>query len=201
MVDLIQNYGFTKKTDLVSYKISVPEASNNSYEMIYQRALRNNKDLKIVNFSKRKLLKQYVKPVLELLNQTFKNIYAFNPLSDKEMDEFADRYLMILDPRFIKVIENQKKGSCCFCFGCSRYVCGDSKKQRIYLAHRIYSNSSFTKENPSHEPASGGYQGKITGIKVLIPLWVSKCSMGAQKRGIKYIDSHLILENNLKMQR
>jgi hypothetical protein len=199
MVDLIENYGFTKKTDLVSYKISVPEASNNSYEMIYQRALRNNKDLKIVNFSKRKLLKQYVKPVLELLNQTFINIYAFNPLSDKEMDEFADRYLMILDPRFIKVIENQKKEVVAFVLGVPDMCVGIQKSKGYIWPIGFIQILRSQKKTQLMNLLLGGiredYRNKgldtIMGIEML---------MEAQKRGIKYIDSHLILENNLKMR-
>ena len=39
------------------------------------------------------------------MNETFAEIYGFVPLNDKEKTDFAARYLPILDPKFIKVIE------------------------------------------------------------------------------------------------
>ena len=39
------------------------------------------------------------------MNQTFMEIYGFVPLEDNEKKEIASRYMMILDPRFIKVVE------------------------------------------------------------------------------------------------
>ena len=39
------------------------------------------------------------------MNQTFEEIYGFVPLNDKEKKDFAARYLPILDPKFIKLIE------------------------------------------------------------------------------------------------
>ena len=43
--------------------------------------------------------------VLELMNETFNEIYGFVPLNDNEKNDFAGRYLPILDPEFIKVVE------------------------------------------------------------------------------------------------
>ncbi|MCK7535122.1 MAG: hypothetical protein MZV63_31090 [Marinilabiliales bacterium] len=39
------------------------------------------------------------------MNETFSEIYGFVPLTDKEKSDFAARYLPILDPKFIKVVE------------------------------------------------------------------------------------------------
>ncbi len=43
------------------------------------------------------------------MNETFAEIYGFVPLNDKEKTDFAARYLPILDPKFIKVIEADGK--------------------------------------------------------------------------------------------
>ncbi|NCU33397.1 MAG: tetratricopeptide repeat protein, partial [Candidatus Moranbacteria bacterium] len=74
----------------------------------YERAIRNNPTLRLVPLKNKRQLKPYIRPVLTLMNETFQEIYAFAPLSQAEMDEFARRYMIILDPRFIKIIENDK---------------------------------------------------------------------------------------------
>ena len=198
MIDLVENYGFTKKVDLVSFKLNVPEAINDTYKKIYQRALNNNKDLNVLRFTKRKQLKPYVKPVLELTNHVFKNIYAFNPLSEKEMDEFANRYLMILDPKFIKVIENQKKEVVAYVLGVPD-ICEGIQKSKGYIwpvgfIQILRSQKKTQLMNLLLGGIREDYRNKgldtILGIQML---------MEAQKRNIKFMDSHLILETNLKM--
>ena len=39
------------------------------------------------------------------MNQTFMEIYGFVPLTDKEKTDFAARYMLIVDPRFVKLVE------------------------------------------------------------------------------------------------
>ena len=39
---------------------------------------------------------------------TFQDIYGFMPFTLEEMDDFANRYLLIMDPRLIKVVINEQ---------------------------------------------------------------------------------------------
>ncbi|NOX85519.1 MAG: hypothetical protein GXO86_06090 [Chlorobi bacterium] len=199
MVDFVERYGFTKKVDLFSYKLSVPDAINDTYKKIYQRALNNNNGIKLISFSKRKQLKPYVRPVLELTNHAFKDIYAFNPLTEKEMDEFAKRYLVVLDPRFVKVIENQNKEVVAYILGIPD-ICRGIQKSKGYVwpvgfIHILRSQKKTDLVNLLLGGIREDYRNKgldtILGIEML---------MESQKRGIKYIDSHLILETNVRMR-
>ena len=75
----------------------------------YLSRVDSNKEYKIIEFNSKKELKPYIIDVLELMNETFAEIYGFVPLTDKEKTEFAARYLPILDPKFIKVVETDNK--------------------------------------------------------------------------------------------
>jgi len=198
MIDFVERFGFTKKVDLLSYKIPVPKTFNDTYKRIYQRTLNNNKGLKLLSFAKRKQLKPYVKPVLKLTNHAFKDIYAFNPLTEKEMDEFANRYLMVIDPGFVKVIENQNKEVVAFILGMPD-ICEGIQKSKGYVwpvgfIHILRSQKKTKLVNLLLGGIREEYRNKgldtVLGIEML---------MEAQKRGIEYIDSHLILETNVKM--
>lgn len=199
MLDFVERSGFTKKIDLVTYKIDVPETVPEFYKKIYQRALNNNGGIRVINFSSRKQLKPYVRPVLELMNKTFIGIYAYSPLSAKEMDEFASRYLMVLDPRFVKVIENEKDEVIAFILGMPDISDG-IKKSNGYMFPlgfiQVLRSQKKTKQlNLLLGGISAEYRNKgldtILGVEML---------ESANKRGMKYIDSHLELETNLKMR-
>ena len=92
--------------DLVNYLAKIPEEMPQVYKKIISR-VSQNKEYKIVEFNSRKELRPYLFPILDLMNQTFLEIYGFVPLNDPEKKEFVASYMMILDPKFIKVVENQ----------------------------------------------------------------------------------------------
>ncbi len=192
MVDFVESYGFTKKLDLVVYKIPVPDEIPTFYSRIHERALRNNPGLKVAQLKSKSDIKPYIIPVLTLMNETFSDIYGFSPLTEKEMKEFASRYLMILDPRFIKVIQNevvafilaipdisegiQKSKGYVFPTGFMHILRSQKKTNRLSLLlgaiRKDYRKSGLD---------------TILGISLL---------EDTKKAGLRVIDSHLEMETN-----
>jgi hypothetical protein len=44
-----------------------------------------------------------------MVNESFSNIYGFVPMSEEEMYDLANRYMPILDPRFVKLVTKDDK--------------------------------------------------------------------------------------------
>lgn len=199
LVDFVEKSGFSKEIDLVVYKVNVPETIPNFYKKILERALRNNNNLKIINFTTRKQIKPYIKPVLNLVNETFKEIYGFAPLDQQEMHEFATRYLPVLDPRFIKVVLNEKNDVVAFILGMPDISDGIRKCKGHILPFGIFQIFKSQKRTKQLNLLLGGIQEhyRNKGIDTIMGV---KMLEEAQKAGLKYIDSHLELENNHKMR-
>ena len=199
MVSFVEAKGYTKKVDLVVYKLNVPDAVPEFYQKIYERSIKNNRNIKLVNLKHRRQIKPYIRPVLSLVNSTFTGIYAFAPLSTKEMDEFAKRYLMILDPRFIKIIENHKKEVIAFILGVPDIGDGIIKSRGYILPFGFYHILRSQKKTNRLSLLLGSIRedyrnaglDTILGVEILAE---------ARKCGLRYIDSHLELETNLKMR-
>ena len=104
--EMIESEGFTKYRDLVNYLAKTPEEMPEIYTKILSR-VSQNAEYKIIEFRTKKDLQPYIIPALELMNQTFMEIYGFVPVTDSEKKDLAARYLTILDPKFIKVIEGK----------------------------------------------------------------------------------------------
>ena len=102
--EMITKEGYEKNRDLVNYIADVPKDLPEIYKKILSRVSINN-EYRIIEFSTKKELYKYIIPVLDLMNKTFEEIYGFVPLDDQEKKEIAARYMMILDPKFIKVVE------------------------------------------------------------------------------------------------
>ena len=80
MVNFVVSAGFVKKVDLVVYKLNVPQDIPEFYARINERALKNNPDLRVVKFKTKLRIKPYIKPVFQLVNETYKDIYAYYEL-------------------------------------------------------------------------------------------------------------------------
>jgi hypothetical protein len=199
LVNIVEKTGYSKKVDLVVYKLMIPDDIPEFYKRIHERAIKNKNGIKIVNFTSRKQMKSYVRPVLTLLNETFKDTYAFTPLSNKEMDEFASRYLMILDPRFLKVIENEKNEVVAFILAMPDISEGIKKCQGRLIPFGIFQILRSQKKTKQLNLLLGGIKEEYrnSGLDTIMGVKVVE---EAKKAGIEYIDGHLQLETNTKMR-
>lgn len=197
MPELIEAEGYEKKIDLVNYLGKLPDKLPLIYDRIVSR-VDNNKEYKIIEFNSKKELKPYILSVLELMNETFAEIYGFVPLNDKEKSDFAARYLPILDPKFIKVVEAEGK-LIGFAIGMPDVSPGIKASNGKLFPFGIFKILRESKRSKKLLMMLGGvkkdYRGKgidvIMGVKIL---------QSAIKHNMEILDSHLVLENNMRMR-
>jgi hypothetical protein len=197
MPELIEEEGYVKKVDLVNYLGKIPTEFPLVYEKVLSR-FANSSDYKIIEFETKKDLKPYIIGVLELMNETFAEIYGFVPLNDKEKTDFAKRYLPILDPKFIKVVESGGK-LVGFAVGMPDISKGILDSRGRILPFGIFKILRELKRSKKLLMMLGGvkkeYRGK--GLDVLMGV---KMLQSGIKLKMELLDSHLVLENNSKMR-
>ena len=198
-VELLEKNSFTKEVDLVEYKISIPDPLPEFYLKIEERATRMNSGLRVLEFTSRRKVKPYIHPVLHLLNKTFTEIFGFTPFMEKEMDDFANRYLFLINPRFIKVVVNESIDVVAFVIGMSHIGDGIQKAKGYLFPFGIFHIFSAGKKSKQLNLLLGGvdpaYRGK--GLDVMMGVKMMK---SATAEGKTIIDSHLELENNTKVR-
>ena len=198
-VELLEKYGFIKEVDLVAYKINIPYPVPDFYLKIQERAFRNNPGLRVLEFTSRRTVKPYIHPVLHLLNLTFSDIVGFTPFSEKEMDDFANRYLFLINPRFIKLVVNEKNEVVSFVIGMSHIGDGIIKAKGKLFPFGIFKIFAAARKSKQINLLLGGvdpaYRGK--GLDVLMGVRMFE---SAHKLGKTTMDSHLELENNTKVR-
>jgi hypothetical protein len=196
--EMILNEGFEKHLDLVNYIARTPDEVPLIYKKILSR-VSENKEYKIIEFNSKKELKPYLFPILELMNQTFLEIYGFVPLNDHEKREFVDRYMMILDPKFIKVVEGHD-GLIGFAGGIRDISEGIKRAGGKLFPFGIFNILRESKRSKKLLMMLGGvrkdFRGK--GIDVLMAI---KILQSCIEYNIEFIDVHLVLENNFNMRR
>jgi len=194
---MVEKEGYVKKVDLVNYLTRVPD----KLPEIYQRALKRFdllKTFKVEVFRTKKDLKPYIVPVLELMNQTYSEIYGYVPLDDQEKKNLAKKYLPILDPHFIVMIKSGEE-LVAFAIAVPDMSDGIRKaKGKLFPIGFIYILSEL-KRSKNLLTLLGGIKKEFRnqGLDVILVL---KLYEAAIKYGMQYCNSHLILEINTKMR-
>ena len=199
MVDLSEGAGFTKKVDCVVYQIPIPDEIPPLHQKILERAEKQNTNLRLLEFTSRSKIKPLVRPVLQLVNDTFGDIYGFVPFNEKEMDDFANKYLFLINPRYVKLIVNEKDEIIAM-FIAMADISEGIKKSKGYLfpfgIFQIFAAARKTKQiNLLLGAIDPRYQGR--GLDVWMGLSLVR---SARETGKMVMDSHLELETNTKVR-
>ena len=199
MVELTDQYGFSPKVDLVVYKIPVPDKMPPVYSLIGERFTKHETDLKVIEFSSRSQVKPYIHKVLGLVNETFTDIYGFLPFSEAEMTDFANRFLFLIDPAYIKVIINGKMEVVAFVLGMDDISQGIRRAKGKLIPfgwiHLLLAARKSRQLNLLLGAVRPDYQGR--GLDMMMG---AKLIESARKKGKTTLDSHLELEYNRKVR-
>ncbi len=194
---MVEKEGYIKKVDLVNYYTKVPEQLPELYKKVVER-FNLDKTFTIKEFNSKKELKPYIVPALELMNQTYSEIYGYVPLDDNEKKDLAARYMPVLNPNFIVMVEAnnelvafavaipdpsdgiRKSGGRLFPFGFLHILTALKRSRKLLTLI-----GGIKKEYRDH------------GLDVLLAIKLYEASI---KQGMEYCNSHLILETNIRMR-
>jgi len=193
---LIEQEGFEKELDCVIYRFPLTIELPEIYQKVYQRVT-SKKDLQFKEFTSRKQLKPLIIPVLRMVNESFKDIYGFVPMDDKEMFELAKRYLPILDPRFIKVVT---KGDevVAFLISMPNLYKGIQKSKGRLLPFGIFHILRAMKTAKTVNTMLGAVAPAFQ--KQGLDIFLSMTTIAsARKAGLTSIDTHVVMEDNNDM--
>ena len=199
LVKHLEALGYTKDIDLVVYKIQIPEKTPDLYLKVAERALRNNPGIKLLEFTRRKDLKPWVRPIFSLINETFTDIYGFMPFTLEEMDDFANRYLLLMDARYIKAVVNERNEAVAFVIAMPDLSKGIKKSKGYILPIGILQILLAGRRSKQLNLMLGAvrpdYQNR--GLDTLMG---SALLVSARKGGLECIDSHLEMESNSRVR-
>lgn len=195
--EMITREGYEKEEDLVNYLTKVPDELPDVYQKIISRVSQNN-GYRVIEFHSKKEFNKYIIPVLELMNQTFVEIYGFVPLEDNEKKEMASRYIMILNPKFVKVVE-APDGVVGFAIGIPDISNAVLRSKGRLFPFGILRIMLALKRSKKLLMLLGGvrkdYRNK--GLDVLMAV---KMLQACMEYKMELIDLHLILEKNTRMR-
>ena len=199
LIGHLEALGYQKDVDLVVYKILIPDETLKLHRLVTERVFRNNPGLKLLEFTRRKDLKPWIRPIFTLINETFTEIYGFMPFTLEEMDDFANRYLLIMDPRLIKAVVDEKQDPVSFVIAMPDISKG-IKRSRGYILpigiiHILIAGRRTKQLNLLLGAVRPDYQNR--GLDIVVGAAVLE---SAREQKMKFLDSHLEMETNTQVR-
>lgn len=94
----------------VEFKLTVPDKMPERYAKIAQMVAKRY-NLKIKKLTKNDIFQGgYGQRIFQLLNETYKDLYGFSELTQRQIDQYVDMYLKLADLNLITVIEDGNHG-------------------------------------------------------------------------------------------
>ncbi len=197
---LLERLGFAKEVDYIEFEARTP-ASGIPERMarLGEFALKRNKFTIAQYRTRQQLRRARQQELFDLLDEVYDELYGTVPLTDRQKQYYADKYLPFINPEFVKVVVNeddrmvgfmismpslsramQKAGGRLFPFGFVHILRALKKFDRLdfYLA-------GVKKE----------YRGK--GVDLVMVLDIFKAAL---KHGVTVAESNPELETNSKIQ-
>lgn len=204
--DHMEKMGFEVDATWVERRIKVPETNANDRFEKFSRVAKLSSErygFRLRKFSsKRELLKSnYIHKIFYIINESYKDLYGYSEMSDRQVDKLARTYLQYLDLRLLFVIEN-KEGEPIgvgICMGCMSEAIRKAKARMFpfgwwHLVKGLYFNHSKCLELLLFGILPH-YQN--TGCLGLI---FADAIQTAQDMGFEYADCMPQLETNIKGQ-
>ncbi len=194
----LEQLGYVKDTDWVEYEITVPAEPDSRIAKLAGIVSRRE-DLRLVTFTRKKEIIPFAKKLFALFNESYRNLYGYIPLNEKQVQDYTKQYFDFIRPEFVPVVLNaagemvafgvtmpsltkaiQKAGGALFPFGF------------IHLLRALRKNDRADLYLIAVKPE---YQGK--GVNAIL---INRICEVFIQNGIHKVESNPELENNHLVQ-
>ncbi len=194
---LYTNYGLPCQQELLAYKMDAETIFNNDKLKRGAAAVQKRYNVEIRPIDM-KNVKQEVKKIKEVYNRAWQPLWGVVPLSDAEIDAYAEKFLLVAIPELIPFIyvDNQLAGMAVAMLDFN-YILKDLKGRLFPHGYKIFTKK---KEVEWMRVILLGlfpeFQGK--GIDAVVYKHLIDAGL---KKGFKYCEGSYILKDNIPMNR
>lgn len=100
----LERLGYKKESDWMEFLMEVPEQIPERYSRI-ANLVKDKFGLRVIKYKSRKRVKaEYGHALFHLINESYKNLYQYAPLSERQIEYYIDLYLDLLNLDLLSLI-------------------------------------------------------------------------------------------------
>ena len=194
----LENLGLTKEKEWVEFEImfpdSLPEKIYKFNELISQKY-----HLKVLRFKSKDEILQYVDAMFDLLDETYKHLSTYTPISDEQRKTYKEKYFKLIDKDFIVCIADENNHLISFAITMPSYSKALQKSKGKLLPfgwlHFLQAGKKNDRANFYLIGIHPDYQRRGVTSIIFKEIWDI-----FNKKGVKYLETNPELEENKSIQ-
>ncbi len=105
----LEKFGYRKKIDYLEFEVKVPDEIPEKAVRISNIVLKKHK-LKLLKVNSKKELLPYARQIFDVINITYRHLFSFVELTDKQIEIYTKKYFPYLSPEYVTIVldENDK---------------------------------------------------------------------------------------------
>ena len=104
----MEKLGFKKEKEWVEFEIVFPEKLDEKI-VKFNKIISEKYHLNVVKFKNKKEILPYVEPMFRLLDETYKTLSTYTPITAEQIKTYKEKYFSFIDKDYIICIENEQK--------------------------------------------------------------------------------------------
>lgn len=96
----LKNMGYSKDIDWLQLKFDIPKKVPEKIIRIADIVMKKY-NLRLLQIKKAKEILPYAKSMFKTLNKSYKDLYGFVPLTDKQITYYTDQYFSMVNPKYV----------------------------------------------------------------------------------------------------
>ncbi len=194
----LENLGLVKEKEWVEFEImfpdSLPEKIYKFNELISQKY-----HLKVLRFKSKEEILQYVDAMFDLLDETYKHLSTYTPISEEQRKTYKEKYFPLIDKDFIVCIADENNHLISFAITMPSYSKALQKSKGKLLPfgwwHFLQAGKKNDRANFYLIGIHPDYQRRGVTSIIFKEIWDI-----FNKKGVKYLETNPELEENKSIQ-
>ncbi|SKB88170.1 hypothetical protein SAMN05660477_01654 [Soonwooa buanensis] len=102
----LENLGLVKEKEWVEFEIVFPEVLPEKV-VKFNNLIKEKYKLKVLEFNSKKEILPLVEPMFKLLDETYKGLSTYTPITDEQIKHYKEKYFGFIDKDYIICIEDE----------------------------------------------------------------------------------------------
>jgi hypothetical protein len=195
----LEKIGFEKEADWVEFEIKVPDKIPDKAERI-AAIVKSKTNIKVLEAKKAKEMLPYGEGIFKLINESYKDLFGFVPLSDKQIQKYIKQYFGFIVPDYVKILLDNNNQVAGFVIGMPSLTKALQKtKGKLLPFGFLHLLKALKKSNKYVDLYLGAIRPDLQG-KGADALLMTEITKACIKNKIISAESNIELETNVQVQ-
>ncbi|MCW0486102.1 GNAT family N-acetyltransferase [Riemerella anatipestifer] len=194
----LEKLGLKKEKEWVEFEINFPEQLSEKVTK-FSGLIKEKYKLKVLRFNHKKEILPLVEPMFKLLDETYKNLSTYTPISDEQIKTYKEKYFGFIDKDYIICIADEHDDLIAFAITMPSYSRALQKAKGKLLPfgwwHFLQASKKNDRANFYLIGIRPDYQRR--GVTSIIFEEIYKVF---KKKGVRFLETNPELEENKNIQ-